>query len=325
MTTWVSAPRSSKVTVVTAPSSPPSSFVQTRRECGITSLYRPKNAMGSGEALNTKRYVPPTRTSISHESRDRPNDFGTHHRLNSSGLVHASNTMRAGPLKVRVTTSSRSDFRSTVVRFFMTVGSLSLFASIDLLLPFQLLHHVVQLVSACLAGLAVPLDPCRFFLQSARAELAGPHPPDLLRDDEPRLLQDTDMLLHAGEGHVELLGKVRDRSIGTPELLQNAASGGVRERGERGIEAGSGILNHVVQYLPHGIVGMQGEVERKGGRVISARAKNLYSPRNASVGSMRRPRRAGPSDARTPTSSMNAAAPGRMPGIGKPPICSIGT
>ena len=34
---------------------------------------------------------------------------------------------------------------------------------------------------------------------------------------------------------MELLGKVRDRSVGTSQLLQNAASGGVRERGERGI------------------------------------------------------------------------------------------
>jgi hypothetical protein len=33
---------------------------------------------------------------------------------------------------------------------------------------------------------------------------------------------------------VELLGKVRDRCVGTPELLQNAASGGVRERGVAG-------------------------------------------------------------------------------------------
>src|SRR5262245_24255333 len=150
MTTRVSAPRSSKVTVVTAPSSPPSSFVQTRRECGITSLYRPKNAMGSGEAgwLNTKRYAPPTRTSISHESRDRPNDFGTHHRLDSSALVHASNTIRAGALKVRVTTSSRSDVRSVVVGFFMGAGSLSLLASIGFLLPFQFLDNLVQLDEA---------------------------------------------------------------------------------------------------------------------------------------------------------------------------------
>jgi hypothetical protein len=37
---------------------------------------------------------------------------------------------------------------------------------------------------------------------------------------------------------VELLGKGRDRSVCPPELLQNAASGGVRERAERDIEAG---------------------------------------------------------------------------------------
>src|SRR5262245_28954057 len=156
-----------------------------------------------------------------------PIDFGAHHCLNSSGLVHASNTMRAGPLTVRVTTSSRSDFRSTVVRFFMGVGSLPLFAFIDLLLPFQSLDNLVQLVEARVPELAIPLDPRRLFLQSARAELAGPHAPYLLRGDEPGLLQDADVLLHAREGHMELLGKVRDRSVGTSELLQNAASSGI--------------------------------------------------------------------------------------------------
>src|SRR4026209_269080 len=122
--------------------------------------------MGSGAAgwLNTRRYLPPTRTSISQESRDRPVDFGTHHRLNSSGLVHASNTRRAGPLKVRVTTSSRSDFRSTVVRFLLGATSLSLLASIDLLLPFQFLDNFVQLVKARVPELAVSLDPCSFLL-----------------------------------------------------------------------------------------------------------------------------------------------------------------
>src|SRR5262245_8260954 len=255
MTSSVLPPFSSKVTVVTAPLSPPSSFVQTRRECGVTSRYLPKNAIGSGEAgwLNTRRYPPPTRTSSSQESRDKANDFGTHHRLNSSDLVNASNTMRAGPLKVRVTTSSRSDFRSTVVRFFMGAGSLSLLASIDHLLLFEFFENLVQLVEACGPELPVPLDPRRLFLQSARAELAGPHAPDLLRGDEPGLLQDADVLLHAREGHVELLGKLRDRSVCTDELLQNAAPGGVRERGERGIEAGSLILNHVVQYITHGL------------------------------------------------------------------------
>src|SRR5215470_1072880 len=150
MTSSVLPPLSSKVTVVTCPPSAPSSFVQTRRECGVTSRYRPKNAIGSFEAgwANTKRYLPPARTSASQETKDAPHDFGNHHRLSSSGLVHASNTMRAGASKVRVTTSSRSDFRSAVVGFFTGVGSLSLAASIDLLLPFQFLDNLVQLVEA---------------------------------------------------------------------------------------------------------------------------------------------------------------------------------
>src|SRR6187549_327034 len=147
MASNVLPPFSSKVTVVTEPSSL-SSLVQTRRECGVTSLYVPKNAACESPCANSKRYLPPTRTSISQESRDTPIDFGTHHRLNNSGLVHASNTRRAGPLKVRVTTSSRSDFRSTVVRFVLTAGSLSFLASIDLLLPFQFFDHLVQLVEA---------------------------------------------------------------------------------------------------------------------------------------------------------------------------------
>src|SRR5215212_1808464 len=158
MTSRVLPPFSSKVTEVTGPASPPSSLVQTRRECGVTSRYVPKNAIPSGS--NSRRYLPPTRTSIAQERKDIPIDFGAHHRLNSSGLVHASNTMRAGPLKVRLTTSSRSDLRSTVVRFFIGVGSLTL-ASINLLLPFQFLDNLVQLVEPCVPELTVPLDPSR--------------------------------------------------------------------------------------------------------------------------------------------------------------------
>src|SRR5258707_13543657 len=228
----------------------PSSLVQTRRECAVTSRYVPKNSIVESSWRNTKRYCPPTRTSISQESRVSPYDFGTHHLLNSSALVHASNTRRAGALTVRVTTSSRSDFRSTPVRFFVGVASLSLLTSICFLLPFQFLDNNVQLVEARGPELAIPLDPCRLFFQSAQPELAGPHGPDLLRGDEPRLLQDAYMFLHAREGHVEPLGKGRDRSVRTPELLQNAASGGVRERAERGIEVALEILNHVVQYTP---------------------------------------------------------------------------
>src|SRR6202034_4276643 len=96
MTSSVLPPFSSKLNVVTAPSSL-SSLVQMRRKGGVTSMYLPKNAIGLEPSWpNSKRYLPPTRTSASQESRDTPADFGAHHRLSSSGLVHASNTMRAG-------------------------------------------------------------------------------------------------------------------------------------------------------------------------------------------------------------------------------------
>jgi hypothetical protein len=48
---------------------------------------------------------------------------------------------------------------------------------------------------------------------------------------------------------MKLLCKNRDRSVRASELFQNPASGGIRERGERNIEDGFAILNHVVQYI----------------------------------------------------------------------------
>src|SRR6185437_6308216 len=181
--------------------------------------------------------------------KDTPKDFGAHHRLSSSGVVQALNTMCAGALKVRVTTSSRSELRSAVVRFFPEAESLSFLAAIDLFLLFQFLDNLVQRVEARGPELAVPLDPGHLLLQAAQAEPAGPHASDLLRGHQPCPLQDADVLLHAREGHVELLGKVRDRRVCTPELLQNAASGRIRERGEGGVETGLTILNHMVQYV----------------------------------------------------------------------------
>src|SRR5439155_4182838 len=212
-TTGVWPPLSSKVTVVPGPRSP-WPLLHAMREYAVTSTYVPKNAAGSGPPWsNTNRYLPPTRASTSQDSRVIPIDLGTHQRLSSSALVNASNTMRAGPLMVRVTTTSRSDFRSTVVRFFTGPGSLSILAFMALLLSCQFLDNLVQLVEAFVPALAVPLEPRRLFLQSARAQLARPHAPDLLLGDDPRLLQNADVLLHARERHLELLGKVRGRSF----------------------------------------------------------------------------------------------------------------
>jgi hypothetical protein len=60
---------------------------------------------------------------------------------------------------------------------------------------------------------------------------------------------------------LKLLSEIRDRSVCTPKPLQNAASGGVRKRGERGIDASPLILNNTVKYIAR-LGRIQGEAER---------------------------------------------------------------
>src|SRR2546430_15190859 len=109
---------------------------------------------------------------MSHESSDMPTDFGTHQRLNNSGLLHASKTMCAGALNVRVTTSSRSDLRSTAVRF-MAAGLPSFSLGICLLLWFLVLDNLFQLVEACAPELAVALGSGGLFFPRAPGKAAG--------------------------------------------------------------------------------------------------------------------------------------------------------
>src|SRR4051794_2506517 len=107
-----------------------------------------------------------------------PVDFGAHQRVNRSGLVQASNTMRAGALKLRVMTSSRSDLRSVVVRFATEPGSGFPFSSIDFLLPFHVFNHFVQRIKAGTPKLAVTLDPFHLLIQLPQPKLASAHAPD---------------------------------------------------------------------------------------------------------------------------------------------------
>jgi hypothetical protein len=99
----------------------------------------------------------PVQTSILQEHAHRLRRPPPQERRLGPGLEHDT---RRG-VRIRVTTSSRSDFRSAVVRVFMWVGSLSLLPSIGFLPPFQCLDNRVQLVEACVPELAVRLDGLR--------------------------------------------------------------------------------------------------------------------------------------------------------------------
>src|SRR5262245_34224305 len=207
----------------------PSQCCSSKLMSRITSRYLPKNAISfAASTANTRRYVPPVRTSSSHERSVMPIERGTHHFLNNSGLDHASNTRRAGASKVRVTTTSRSDFFCTVVRR----DSLSVLATTGFLLSFEFVDDAVQRFETHVPHLAVARDPPHFLLETARAEAARAHATDLFGLHEAGQLEHADVLLHAREGHVELVGEIGDGGIAARELVENAAASGVGERGE---------------------------------------------------------------------------------------------
>jgi hypothetical protein len=127
-------------------------------------------------------------------------DRGDRPGLAPSSLVHARReygftSMRAGPLMVRVTTTSRCDFRSTVVRFFAERGLLSILAFIALLLSCQFLDNPVQLVEACAQRWRYLSSHAISSSNRRGPSWLRPHAPDLLGRDEPRLLQNADVLL----------------------------------------------------------------------------------------------------------------------------------
>ena len=93
------------------------------------------------------------------------------------------------------------------------------------------------------------LDPLGLRLEAAFPELAGPHPSDLMRDDEPRPLENLDVLLHAGQRHLELIRETGDRRVRSPKLIDDPAAGRIGQRRKREIEGRIYILNHVVQYI----------------------------------------------------------------------------
>src|SRR4051812_37453432 len=122
---------------------------------------------------------------------------------------------------------SRSPVRSIVVRSIVVVPSAALRVSINLLLPSSLRDDLLQLVEPRVPQAALLLDPRGLVLEPARPEPARPDAPDLLGRDQPGTLQDSDVLAHAGEGHPECSGQIRDRRVTASEPLQDATPGGI--------------------------------------------------------------------------------------------------
>ena len=94
--------------------------------------------------------------------------------------------------------------------------------------------------------LPVTLDPFGRILHGFGDQAAAVDSSLLAPRDKLRPLEHSQVLGHPGEGDVVGRGQVTDGGLALRQARQDAASGGVRKRGEGGVEMQFGILNHVV-------------------------------------------------------------------------------
>lgn len=136
----------------------------------------------------------PDPKAASQLNRDTPSDLGAHQRLRSSGFVQASKTILAGPLKVLVITSSRSDRRSTVVGFFMPRSLPFPVAITGFLLCREFVYELVEVVEAFLPSASVAFKPALQPAKRLRAQLVDSLLGARLHVNEPDLFQDPQVL-----------------------------------------------------------------------------------------------------------------------------------
>ena len=157
-------------------------------------VARPRNAPGKPNSVASlslrqrQRYVPPTRTSISHTGIDQPGGPRSQ-RCTSRGSVYARYTSGRGALNYRVTLTSRSLGRVTCA-FSIVIGMSPSFVGFSRVsaLPFcppprarrrgrpalQLLQNAVEALEVRFPARAISLEPGARLSKRLPFETAGP-------------------------------------------------------------------------------------------------------------------------------------------------------
>ena len=98
-----------------------------------------------------------------------------------------------------------------------------------------MLQKRAQAVKPRIPELLVTLQPRERGLQRTALELTAHHAAGLLSLDEPRILQNAEMLDESRKRHAEWLGQLADRAVAMPELGEHGTPRGIGERAEDGI------------------------------------------------------------------------------------------
>jgi hypothetical protein len=96
----------------------------------------------------------------------------------------------------------------------------------------------------------VTIEPFERALERAPLQPAIDDPADLVARDEPRILEDVEMLDEAGQRHPERLGQIADRLFPGAQPRERRPAGRVGQRAEDGVETVARILNHMVHCTP---------------------------------------------------------------------------
>jgi hypothetical protein len=109
------------------------------------------------------------------------------------------------------------------------------------------LQKRAQAVEPRIPEFLVALQPRERGLQCTAFELTAHHAAGLFSLDEPRILQNAQMLDESRQRHAERLGQLADRAVAVPELGEHGTPSGIGERTEDRVEPLARIVNHKVK------------------------------------------------------------------------------
>jgi len=111
-----------------------------------------------------------------------------------------------------------------------------------------LLKKRAQAVELRVPEFLVALQPLEGALKRTALQLTAHHAARLSPLDEPRIMQNPEMLDESRQRHAEWLGQLTHRALAVPELCEHGTPSGIGECAEDGVQPAARIVNHKVKY-----------------------------------------------------------------------------
>src|SRR5215207_1578202 len=203
------------------------------RSCSTMSVYVARNSLSTPSGVRPLlTAAPPTRKS-SANSKSPKSGLLNHSRL-TPALAKALHTRATGCSYVR----SRTNVACVWLRSIVLVMSVLLRRGVQ---------EVAEPVEPALGGKPLGSDPLTAGRQCFWGELVRAHATDLVRRDDPGVLEHLEVLHDRGQRHVEWTSQLADRRRGAHQAFDHGAPAAVGESVEHPVES-IRILKHMLKY-----------------------------------------------------------------------------